>query len=55
MRVRVSTWSKWRQSNKLTFDPEKGIDLHVPVSDVSNLAKLQGLVNIHFHFYNGSK
>ena len=46
---------KMESKQQVNVDPEKGIDLHVPVSDVSNLAKLQGLVNIHFHFYNGSK
>ena len=40
---------------QINVDPSKGVDLHVPVSDVGNLAKLQGLVNIHFHFYGGSK
>ena len=38
---------------QLNVDPGKGVDLHVPASDLSNLSNLQGLVNIHFHFYGG--
>ena len=40
---------------QINVDPSKGLDVHVPVSTMSNLASLQGLVNIHFHIYNGAK
>ena len=33
---------------------KKGLDVHVPVSELG-LNNLQGLVNIHFHIYNGPK
>ena len=35
----------------------KGVDIHVPVDtlNMSTLAQLQGLVNIHFHIYAGGK
>ena len=33
---------------------KKGVDVHIPVSDLG-LSNLQGLVNIHFHIYNGPK
>ena len=38
---------------QVNVDPEKGVDLQVPVSDLSNLSTLKGLVNIHFHFHGG--
>ena len=47
--------TKMEAKPQINVDPTKGLDVHVPVSDVSNLAKMQGLVNIHFHFYGGSK
>ena len=40
---------------QVDVDPDKEVDLHIPVSNMVNLAKLRGLVNIHFHFYEGSK
>ena len=41
------------EKQQVNVDPGKGVDLHVPVSDLSNSSNLLGLVNIHFHFYGG--
>ena len=49
--VKVAKFEK----EQINVDPGKGVDLHVPVADMNNLLKLQGIVNIHFHFYGGTK
>ena len=38
----------------VTLDKTKGLDVHVPVSSGNpiDFNSLQGLINIHFHFYS---
>ena len=46
---------KMKVKLQANVDPNRGVDLHVPVSGMSNLSKLQLLINIHFNFYRGTK